>query len=216
LLHRILIVDDHPLYREGMIGALRAQLAGVEVLGVGSAEEGLKALEREPETDLVLIDVRLPGMNGFGALALYAERFPAVSCMLISGRDDDHARLARRAFEAGASGFIPKSMPVDQVCSAIRKVLEGGIYDPAEIPTMPRMAQPEASIERLTLRQFEALSLLGKGFTNREIAEALAISERTARAHVAAILKALGVENRTQAVVAAQRLGLLPQASDPA
>jgi DNA-binding NarL/FixJ family response regulator len=196
---RILVVDDHPLYREGMVSALRARLPELEVLGAGSAEDGLAVLERHPETDLVLIDLRLPGMDGFGALAAYAARFPTVSRVLISGQEG--AEIVRRAFEAGASGFIPKSMAVDEVAEAIRGVLDGGVFAPAN-----GAAQAQAG---LTLRQLEVLRLLGGGYTNKEIARMLDITERTAKAHVAAIFAALGADNRTQAVLAAQRLGYL-------
>lgn len=200
-MQRILVVDDHPLYREGMVSALRARLPGLEVLGAGSAEEGLTVLEGNPETDLVLIDLRLPGMDGFDALAAYAARFPTVSRVLISGQED--AAIVRRAFDAGASGFIPKSMAVDEVAAAIRRVLDGGVFLPAQGEQPPRSGA-------LTLRQLEALRLLGAGYTNKEIAKALDITERTAKAHVAAIFEVLGADNRTQAVVAAQRLGYLP------
>ena len=197
-MQRILVVDDHPLYREGMVSALRARLPGLEVLGAGSAEEGLVVLEQNPETDVVLIDLRLPGMDGFGALAAYAARFPTVSRVLISGQEG--AEIMRRAFGAGASGFIPKSMAVDEVAAAIQRVLDGGVFAPASGAPLQ---------EGLTLRQLEALRLLGEGYTNKEIARALDITERTAKAHVAAIFEALGADNRTQAVVAARRLGYL-------
>jgi DNA-binding NarL/FixJ family response regulator len=196
---RILVVDDHPLYREGMMSALRARLPELEVLGAGSAEDGLALLESNPDTDLVLIDLRLPGMDGFGALAAYAARFPTVSRVLISGQEGPE--IVRRAFESGALGFIPKSMAVDEVAAAIRRVLDGGVFAP------PSGLPPgEAG---LTLRQLEVLRLLGAGYTNKEIARALDISERTAKAHVTAIFEAFGAENRTQAVLAAQRLGYL-------
>jgi two-component system, NarL family, nitrate/nitrite response regulator NarL len=197
---RILVVDDHPLYREGMVSALRARLPELEVLGAGSAEEGMTILERHPDTDVVLIDLRLPGMDGFGALAAYAERFPTVSRVLISGQEG--AEIVRRAFQAGASGFIPKSMNVDEVTAAIRRVLEGEVF----VPSAGEKLAPDSA---LTLRQIEVLRLLGEGYTNKEIARALDITERTAKAHVAAIFEALGVDNRTQAVLAAQRSGYL-------
>jgi len=203
---RILVVDDHPLYREGMVSALRAQLPGLEVLGAGSAEEGLRVLESNPETDLVLIDLRLPGMDGFGALAAYAARFPTVSRVLISGQDG--AEIVRRAFDAGASGFIPKSLSVDQVTAAIRRVLDGGVFVPAQ-------GEGPSANGNLTLRQLEVLRLLGEGYTNKEIARSLDITERTAKAHVAAIFEVLGADNRTQAVVAGQRLGYLTAARAP-
>jgi two-component system, NarL family, nitrate/nitrite response regulator NarL len=204
-MQKILIVDDHPLYREGMMSALRARMAGVEVSGAGSAEEGLERLARDAGIDLVLIDVRLPGMDGFAALSIYGARFPTVSRMLISGSDDPS--YLKRAFEAGASGYLPKSMAVSDVVAAIRSVLDGGVGGPeAAAPPEDETRDPMA---RLTLRQLEVLRLLGEGYTNKEIAAALEITERTAKAHVAAILEALGADNRTQAVLAAQRGGYL-------
>ncbi len=209
--HRILIVDDHPLYREGMLGALRTQLGGVEVLAAGSAEEGLEVLAGDANIDLALIDIRLPGMDGFHALGAYGQRFPSVACMLLSGVDDPE--LARQAMEAGASGFIYKSMSVAEVCAAIQCALSGGIFTPRP-PAQDRTA-PEAGVS-LTLRQLEVLGLLGEGRANRDIAHALEITERTAKAHVAAILKALGVENRTQAALAARQMGVTTAKYGPA
>lgn len=207
----ILIVDDHPLYREGMMSALRAQLGDVEVLGADSAEEGLEVLVRHPEIDLVLIDVRLPGMDGFAALSVYGARFPTVSCMLVSGSEEP--TYLKRAFEAGASGFIPKSMPVGEVTAAIRRVLDGGVAVPEDAGRALMTAAPQDPIAHLTLRQFEVLRLLGEGYTNKEISKALEITVRTAKAHVAAIFEVLGAENRTQAVLAAQRRGYLSAAA---
>jgi two-component system nitrate/nitrite response regulator NarL len=197
---RILVVDDHPLYREGMMSALRAELAGVEVVGAGTAEEGLEVLAADPDIDLVLIDLRLPGMDGLSALSTYAARFPAVARLLVSGAEE--SALVRRAFAAGASGFLPKSMSVGEVSAAIRQVLAGGVYVPGDTT-----AAAVAAGAQLSLRQLEVLRLLGEGYTNKQIARALDITERTAKAHVAAIFEALRVDNRTQAVLAAQRLG---------
>jgi DNA-binding NarL/FixJ family response regulator len=205
---KILIVDDHPLYREGMMSALRAQMDEVEVLGADSAEEGLEKLARDPEIDLVLIDVRLPGMDGFAALSIYGARFPTVSRMLVSGSDDPD--YLKRAFAAGASGYIPKSMPVHDVIAAVRRVLDGGVSIPEG--AAPLETETRDPMARLTLRQLEVLRLLGEGYTNKEIAKVLEIAERTAKAHVAAILEALGADNRTQAVLAAQRSGYLTTA----
>jgi DNA-binding NarL/FixJ family response regulator len=118
----------------------------------------------------------------------------------VSGQEGSD--IVKRAFDAGASGFIQKSMAVDDVANAVRRVLEGGVVAPE--PGVP------AQRSVLTLRQLEVLRLLGEGYTNKEIARALGIAEPTAKSHVAAIFEALGADNRTQAVLAAQRMGLLP------
>lgn len=208
--HRILIVDDHPLYREGLVSALRARMADVDVVGADSAEEGLRMLEDGPEADLVLLDLRLPGMDGFAALPVYGERFPMVPRVLVSGSEEPGH--VKRAFELGASGFIPKSLPVAEVSDAIRKVLGGGVFVPGAEILAAKQPAPAVASENLTLRQIEVLRLLGEGYTNKEIARELEITERTAKAHVRAIFVALGAENRTQAVVNAQRLGHLSMA----
>jgi DNA-binding NarL/FixJ family response regulator len=145
-------------------------------------------------------------MDGLTALRMFAERPPGVPRIAISGQEDPD--LVRRSFDAGASGFIPKSMSVGEVAAAIRIVLEGGVFVPESLPRLEVRAQ--SAVLALTLRQLEVLRLLGEGYTNRQIANALEITERTAKAHVAAIFEALEAENRTQAVVSAQRRGLLP------
>lgn len=198
---RLLIVDDHPLYRLGLIAALASAMPGAEVEGAASAEDALALLEREPGFDLVLVDQRLPGMDGLAALAHFGERRPDVPRVLISGSEE--VGLARRAVDAGASGFIPKSLSVEEVAAAIGRVLEGEVFLPQEDTAPP---QPPGT---LTLRQLEVLRLLGEGYTNKEIARALEIAVRTVRTHVEAIFEHLGAENRTQAVLAAQRAGLL-------
>lgn len=202
---RILIVDDHPLYREGLISALRSLMPGVETLGSDSAEDGLGLLESMPEIDLVLIDLSLPGMDGFTALTTYGARFPLVPRMLISG--NDAPQHITRAFKLGASGFMPKSLSVQAVSDAIATVLRGEVF----VPPTERQAVV-LTPANLTLRQIEVLHLLGAGYTNKEIARTLDITERTAKAHVGAIFEALETENRTQAVLTAQRLGLLKPA----
>src|SRR6185436_6333081 len=157
-MNNILIVDDHPLYREGMVSALRTSLADVRVTGASSAEDGLEALAASPDTDLVLVDARLPGADGFAALRLYASLFPPVARMMISGFDDPP--LVKRAFSAGASGFIHKSMPVAEVVSAIQRVLAGGVFVP---DGAGRAAEKHGSAGEegaaITLRQLEVLRL---------------------------------------------------------
>ena len=212
-MQKILIVDDHPLYREGMMSALHTRMRDVEVQEADSAEQGLQALMRDSQIDVVLIDVRLPGMNGFAALALYGARFPGVSRILISGSDEP--AYLKRALEGGASGYIPKSMAVHDVIAAIQRVLQGGVSGP-DIASLASGREDLDPLARLTLRQLEVLRLLGEGYANKEIARVLEITERTARAHVAAILEALDADNRTHAVLSAQRRGLLPAAMDRA
>jgi DNA-binding NarL/FixJ family response regulator len=203
----ILIVDDHPLFRAGFHAVLEHSSsleAGVQ--SVSSVSEALQALERDPEISLVLLDIHLRGgEDGFNAMKMIGERFPTTACIMISG--DESEGVAARAVAAGASGFIPKSFTADEMIAAIRKVLAGEVFVPA---TAKLTATPDTT--GLTLRQLEVISMLGRGFSNKEIARALDVAERTVKAHVSAVFEALNVRNRTQAVLVAQRRGFLPAA----
>lgn len=198
----ILIVDDHPLYRAGFHAVLEQAQLDAGVLSVSSITEALQCLQRDEDIGLVLLDIHLQGEDGFEALRQIGERFPTTACIMISG--DEQPGIASRAIAAGASGFVPKSCTADEMLAAIRKVLAGDVFVPARESAIP--AAPTA----LTLRQLEVVSMLGRGLSNKEIARALDVAERTVKAHVSAVFEALKVRNRTQAVLAAQRRGFLP------
>lgn len=200
---KILIVDDHPLFRAGFHAVLEQSALEAGVLSVSSVPEALNALQRDSEIGLVLLDIHLKGDDGFNALRVIGERFPTTACIMISG--DEHEGVAARAVAAGASGFIPKSFTADEMIAAIQKVLAGEVFVPARANAA---AAPDTA--GLTLRQLEVISMLGRGFSNKEIARALDVAERTVKAHVSAVFEALNVRNRTQAVLVAQRRGYLP------
>lgn len=204
---KILIVDDHPLFRAGFHAVLEQSALEAGVLSVPSVPEALQALQRDPDIGLVLLDIHLRGDDGFAALKVIGERFPTTACIMISG--DEQQSIAARAVASGASGFIPKSFTADEMIAAIRQVLAGEVF----VPETADLALPEQPTG-LTLRQLEVISMLGRGFSNKEIARALDVAERTVKAHVSAVFEALNVRNRTQAVLVAQRRGFLP--SQPA
>lgn len=201
---KILIVDDHPLFRAGFQTVLEQSSLEADVLSVASVREALSALMRDSDIGLVLLDVHLRGDDGFHALRVIGEKFPTTACMLISGDEQDG--LAARAIAAGASGFIPKSFTADEMVAAIERVLAGEIFTPAT-------RNVSDSSHGLTLRQLEVISMLGRGFSNKEIARQLDVAERTVKAHMSAVFEALNVRNRTQAVLAAQQRGFLSQNS---
>ena len=199
---KILVVDDHPLFRAGFQAVLEQSALDAGVLSVSSIPEAMQALQRDSDIGLVLLDIHLRGDDGFNALKTIGERFPTTACIMISGDEQDS--VAARAVASGASGFIPKSYTADEMIAAIQKVLAGDVFVPATANLAP--AEPN----RLTLRQLEVISMLGRGFSNKEIARALDVAERTVKAHVSAVFEALNVRNRTQAVLVAQRRGYLP------
>lgn len=207
---QILLVDDHPLFHEGLASAFARLAPDLGIVSADSAEAGLAVMRTTPAIELALIDLILPTIDGLAALALYAAEFPHVPRLLISGKDDP--AIIAQARDAGASGFLRKSLPLDQLLAALRTVLDGGAY--FDLGPPPAMTRDAASGERdpsgdLTLRQLEVLKLLGDGRSNKEISSALAIADRTVRAHLTELFRTLGVSSRTQAVLAAQRLGLL-------
>lgn len=200
---KILIVDDHPLFRAGFHAVLEQSALEAGVLSVSSVPEALQALQKDSDIGLVLLDIHLKGDDGFAALKVVGERFPTTACIMISG--DEQQSIAARAVQSGASGFIPKSFTADEMIVAIQKVLAGEVFVPQTASLTPS-EQPSS----LTLRQLEVISMLGRGFSNKEIARALDVAERTVKAHVSAVFEALNVRNRTQAVLVAQRRGFLP------
>ncbi len=203
---KILIVDDHPLFRAGFHAVLEQSDLDAGVLSVSSVPEALQSLQTDGDIGLVLLDIHLKGDDGFNALKIIGERFPTTACIMISG--DDQQAVAARAVAAGASGFIPKSFTADEMIASIRKVLAGEVFVPETTNLAAATGQPNG----LTLRQLEVISMLGRGFSNKEIARALDVAERTVKAHVSAVFEALNVRNRTQAVLVAQKRGFLPSA----
>ena len=217
---KILVVDDHPLIREAMRTVLKQLDAGMQVFEAGNCDEALAIAERESDLALVLLDLRMPGTSGLDGLATLREKHPAVPVVVLSASEDRNEVM--HALDLGAMGFIPKSQPSRVMIGALKLVLAGGVYLPAEVMSQPAatpsVAQSEAQYETnppptpaelgLTPRQTEVLSLLVQGKPNKVICRDLNLAEGTVKIHVAAILKALGVMNRTQAVVAVGRLGL--------
>jgi DNA-binding NarL/FixJ family response regulator len=198
---KILVVDDHPLFRAGLHAVLAQSGLATETLSVASLQEALTLLTRDTDIGLVLLDVHLREEDGFAALRVIGERFPTTACVMISG--DETEGVVSRAIAHGASGFIPKSLTADQTIAAIRRVLAGEVFVPANAPEAT--GEPGA----LTLRQLEVIDMLGRGLTNKEIARAMNLAERTVKAHITGVFEALKVRNRTEAVLAAQRLGFL-------
>ena len=201
---KILIVDDHPLFRAGFHAVLEQSDLDSEVLSVSSVAEALQILKRDGDVGLVLLDIHLRGEDGFNALKVIGEKFPTTACIMISG--DEQEGVAPRVIASGASGFIPKSFTADEMIAAIRQVLNGDVF----VPSPAQQTSPPSDGTALTLRQLEVISMLGRGFSNKEIARALDVAERTVKAHVSAVFEALNVRNRTQAVLVAQRRGYLP------
>ena len=208
----LLIADDHPLFREALRGAVARALPAAQLLEAESVESLYALVEAEPDADLLLLDLNMPGAQGFSALAHLRALHPQLPVVVVSAREEP--AVMRRALDHGAVGFIPKSADAATLGAALAAVLAGDRWaPPAALGAPPATADERDAARRLrelTPQQFRVLQMLGVGLLNKQIAYDLAVSEATVKAHVTAILRKLGANNRTQAVLIAGRLSLDP------
>ena len=218
---KVLVVDDHVLIREALRGVLREFAADSTILEAGNSDDANRLVADNPDLELILLDLNLPGRNGFELLAELRDRHPAISAVVLSA-SQDREDIAR-ALDLGALGYIPKSAKREVMLSALELIFSGGIYVPPEILNrVPPLQTPPAGSGSLppttalgvTERQMEVLSLMMQGKSNKAICRDLGLAEPTVKNHVTAILKALKVTNRTEAVIAAGVLRLGPQRND--
>lgn len=213
----LLIADDHPLFRAALKQAARDALGDIELFEADSLEAVLALLDAQPQVDLVLLDLHMPGNHGLAGLAAVRAQFPGVAVIVVSANDDP--RVVRRALDHGAAGYLPKSAGLDELREAIRTVLACETWLPAPLrasvaraQSAPADADLAARLASLSPQQFRVLTLVADGLLNKQIADRLDIQERTVKAHLTAIFERLGVRNRTQASVVLRELEL----SDPA
>ncbi len=205
---RLVIADDHPLFRDALRQAVAGVVASAQIDEAGSFEELTALLEEDSEVDLVLLDLTMPGISGFSGLIYLRAQYPAIPVVIVSASDD--GGTIRQSLDFGASGFIPKRFGVDTLRDAITKVLGGDVWVPADTDlssaTDPDLARLRDRLVTLTPQQVRVLMMLSEGLLNKQIAYELGVSEATIKAHVSAILQKLGVESRTQAVIAAAKI----------
>jgi DNA-binding NarL/FixJ family response regulator len=207
---RLVIADDHPLFRDALRLAVAHTVADAETVEADSFDSLCARLRAAPDVDLVLLDLNMPGMHGFSGLLYLRAEFAAVPVVVVSA--NEKASVMRRALDLGAVGYIPKSAAAGEIRSALRALLAGETWLPAALPPRGPGSDGDAALaallNRLTPQQSRVLMLLSDGLLNKQIAHAMQVSEATIKAHVSAILQKLGVDNRTQAVIVAQRLAV--------
>jgi DNA-binding NarL/FixJ family response regulator len=206
---KLLIVDDHAILREGLAAMLRQTGADTEVLLAADGVEGLRLAEGHPDLDAVFLDLEMPGLDGLSAVPEFGRRRPELPVIVLSSSEDP--RNVRRALALGALGYVPKSAAPQTLLSALRLVLSGNIYVP---PLMLNVGgvDPSPSVPgafALTDRQIDVLRRLSAGLSNKEIGREMALSEKTVKAHITAIFRALNVVNRTQAATTARLANLI-------
>ena len=205
---KILIVDDHALFRGGLCHVLQYLDEQVDVLEASNCDCAMQHVEANPDLDLVLLDLNMPGEDGFKGLHSFSTLYPTIPVVIVSA--SNRRRDIQRALDTGAMGFIPKESTSSVMLNALQLVLAGSIYLP---PSMAQQSNQYSkptndTVQTLTPRQLQVLSMVVQGHSNKVIAAQLDIAETTIKMHVTAILKSLGVSNRTQAAMAAEKLGL--------
>jgi DNA-binding NarL/FixJ family response regulator len=217
--YEVLIVDDHPLYRAALKGAVAATCANCEFFEADSVAGLFDTLERRPHTDLLLLDLKLPGAYGFCVLAHLRGSHPGLPVIVVSATND--LRTVRKTLAFGAQGFVSKSADAGTIGRSVQSVLRGEYASPAGLRAD---GEPEADaaaldlaqrLAQLTAQQFRVFGMLCSGRLNKQIAFELQITEATVKAHMTAILRKLGAANRTQAVLLAGRLLLDPHEIKP-
>ncbi|MCB8876412.1 response regulator transcription factor [Acidisoma silvae] len=211
---KLLLIDDHPVVRQGLSAFLERNLEDASVFLAGSCEEALALAADHKDLDLAFLDLMMPGLGGFDAIKLFGSQYPALPVIVLSSSEDPLD--VRRALACGALGYVPKSASPQTIVSALRLVLSGEIY----VPPLVLLGAPgagggypakagSASVDELTLRQKEVLVLLARGMQNKEIGESLGLADKTVKTHVTAIFRTLRVINRTQAASLAREAKLL-------
>ena len=211
---KILVVDDHPLVRDAMSQLVSELGCDTSVLQAPDCAAGLEAARANSDIDLVLLDLNLPGLRGIPALERFRRDHPAMPVVIVSMFRD--RETVHEAIRRGAIGFIPKSSSRETIVNALRLILAGSVYVPPEAATgdsaredaSPLVHAHSAAELGITPRQGQVLALLMKGRSNKLICRELGLAERTVKAHMSAVLNALKVTSRTQAVIAAGKLGL--------
>lgn len=211
---KVLLIDDHELFRDGMRFVLAKLDDGTQVFESCSYEEALPVIAEHQDLDLILLDLDLPGLSDNNALKAIRSTLPFTPVVVITSNDDGHK--VQQMLDSGAQGYIPKSTNAEILISSLKLVLAGGIYIPPEIlarinnkPARTEEITVSANDIKLTPRQRDVLQKLAHGLSNKEISVELGMAEPTVRVHIAAILKAFNVSNRTRAARIASQMGLI-------
>lgn len=217
---RFLIIDDHPLFREALQIAVQMAYPEVATVEARTVAEALDLLAGQNPFDLALLDLNIPGVQGFEGLLQIRTRHPRLPVVVVSGHEEP--RVIAEALSYGAAGFIPKSVRKDELAGAIRSVMEGAVYVPETFGGSPPAAERSdrselmARLARLTPQQLRVLRMLKQGMLNKQIAYELQVGETTVKAHVSEILRKLNVYSRTQAVIEVSKLDNADLFRDPA
>lgn len=215
---RLLLADDHALFREGMRLVLQQLPDVTEILEAGNYNDALRFAEHNPDLDMALLDLNMPGCDGVVSIRYFNHRYPHIPVMVVSG--EENSAIMEKVMAAGALGYVCKNSSAPVMLSALNLVLSGGVYVPPQLlhPSEDMVRHDAERIDRrstrinefgLTARQIEVLQCIARGMSNKEIAEHLKLAEGTVKIHVASTYQTLRVSNRIDVVRVAEQLGLL-------
>ncbi|MBU3068306.1 response regulator transcription factor [Aestuariicella sp. G3-2] len=208
----IIIADDHPLFRTALSNTLQSELSQPQLIEAEDFSSLQQSVEANPNAHLILLDLHMPGAEGFSALVFLTAHYPQIPVMIVSAHEE--ADIIHRAMDHGASGFLPKSASVDTMSNALLTVLNGNIWLPEGLTDQSVAGEEELNIaealSNLTPQQFRVASMVSQGLLNKQIAYELSVTEATIKAHMTEIFKKLGVHSRTQAAVAMGQLAVHP------
>lgn len=206
----IIIADDHPLFRTALCSTLESDLKNPTLIEANDFPSLQKQLEENINAHLLLLDLHMPGAEGFSTLVYATAHYPQIPVMIISAHEEPE--IMRRAIDHGASGFLPKSAPMEDMKTALQEVLSGNVWVPKNLPAAPYVKQEELNtaeaLANLTPQQFRVANMVRQGLLNKQIAFELDVTEATIKAHMTEIFRKLGVHSRTQAALVLDRLGV--------
>lgn len=210
---KVLVVDDHALIREALHSVLKQLNRDAVIFEASNSQQAMCIVEEHPDISFILLDINLPDRDGFSVLRELRERYATIAIVILSSSDDQDT--VKRAFKLGALGFIPKTTEREVILNAIKLVFSGGVYIPSQMleeTRSPRLIHEPAGRDSfkgigLTDRQIEVLALLMKGRSNKVIAKTLNMAVPTVKNHITAVLKALGVASRTEAIIKVGKMG---------
>ncbi|ABG42527.1 MAG: DNA-binding response regulator [Alteromonadaceae bacterium] len=208
---KFLIADDHPLFREALVGALSPLFEDIEILQSDSLDSTLMTLHENPDIDLILLDLHMPGCENFYGLIRVTQDYPEIPVAVVSASDS--IEVVSYVMSFGAKGFVPKSSPTLMIADALKTIMSGEIWLTEELKAQIAQIDGEElnlaqRIAELTPKQFQVLKLIHDGLLNKQIAHELNVTEATVKAHISAVFRKLEVNTRTQAVLLLKKLNL--------
>lgn len=209
-LHKIIIVDDHPLFRQALCQSIKETFSNINIIEANCFENMQSVVSENLDTDIILLDLSMPGVKGFSGLLFLRGQHPEIPVVVVSG--NERSDIIAKSISFGASGFIPKSSPLEVIVEALNTITLGNIWIPENFDNISSVDSEKNVIAQkigtLTEKQFKVFTLITEGLLNKQIADIMNVSEATVKAHITAIFNKLDLSNRSQVIIAARELDI--------